>query len=79
MTQSEYKNKYGTIISEFTHGEFSENLSKIEMPPQSKSEREIFEFISSFYSGKIITNTKQIIHPFEVDIYLPDIKLATGM
>ena len=76
ITQSEYKNKYGTIISEFTHGEFSENLSKIEMPPQSKSEREIFEFISSFYSGKIITNTKQIIHPFEVDIYLPDIKLA---
>lgn len=76
MTQSEYKNKYGTIISEFTHGEFSENLSKIEMPPQSKSEREIFEFISSFYSGKIVTNTKQVIHPFEVDIYLPDTKLA---
>lgn len=76
ITQSEYKDKYGTIISGFTQEKFSENLSKIEMPPQSKSEKEIFEFISSFYSGKIVTNTKQVIHPFEVDIYLPDIKLA---
>jgi hypothetical protein len=76
MTPLEYKNKYGVLISDSTKILFSENLSKIEMPPQSKSEQEIFEFISSVYSGNIITNTKQIIPPFEVDIYVPDLKFA---
>jgi very-short-patch-repair endonuclease len=76
MTQSDYKEKYGMIISESTKNLFSDNLSKIEMPPQSKSEKEIYEFISSIYDGNIVTNTKQVIGPFEIDIYLPDLKFA---
>ena len=76
ITQSDYKEKYGSIISESTQNLFSDNLSKIEMPPQSKYEREIYDFISSVYSGVIVTNTKQVISPFEVDVYLPDLKFA---
>ena len=42
----------------------------------SYKELEIFNFISDNYNGEIITNTKSIIYPYELDIYLPDLKLA---
>lgn len=79
ITQSEYKDTYGGLISESTKNLYSDNLSKIEMPPQSKSEREIFDFLSEHYLGKIVTNTKQVIPPFEVDIYLPELKFAVEL
>lgn len=43
---------------------------------RSKAEDEILMFIKSFYKGRIIKNDRNIIHPKELDIYLPDIKLA---
>ena len=43
----------------------------------SKGEREILEFIKSIYSGKILTNTKDILdNKQELDIYIPDKKIA---
>jgi len=33
-------------------------------------------FIESIYSGEIIYNTRSIISPFEIDIYLPKLKVA---
>ena len=42
----------------------------------SKKEREVVEFISSVYKGRIIANTKRVIPPKELDIYLPDLKIA---
>ena len=42
----------------------------------SNSENELKEFIKEIYNGKIIFNNKSIIKPLELDIYLPDIKLA---
>jgi hypothetical protein len=43
---------------------------------QSKYEKEIVEFIKSIYSGEIQENTRRIIPPKELDIYLPELKLA---
>lgn len=43
---------------------------------RSTPELEIVEFIKSFYTKNIQINTRQIIKPFELDIYLPDIKLG---
>ena len=43
---------------------------------RSRPEDEIIEFIKTFYSKKIEKNTRQIIKPKELDIYLPDIKLG---
>ena len=41
----------------------------------SKPEKELYEFIKSFHN--IVTfHNKQIIKPLELDIYLPDLKLA---
>ena len=42
----------------------------------SKSEKEIVDFISSIYGGEIIENDRRVLYPKELDIYLPDLKLA---
>jgi nitrite reductase/ring-hydroxylating ferredoxin subunit len=39
-------------------------------------ELQLLEFIQTNYMGEIITNSKQIIAPLELDIYLPELKLA---
>lgn len=39
-------------------------------------EKEIFEYASSIYNGEIVRNTKAIIPPLELDIYIPDKKIA---
>ena len=43
---------------------------------QSVLENNIIYYIESIYNGTIIRNTKDIIKPKELDIYLPDLKLA---
>ncbi|MDR0676612.1 MAG: DUF723 domain-containing protein [Elusimicrobiota bacterium] len=42
----------------------------------SKAEEEVYNFISSLYSGEIIRRSKSIINNFELDIYIPEKKLA---
>lgn len=43
---------------------------------QSVIENSIASFIESIYDGEIIRNTRSIINPKELDIYIPDKKLA---
>jgi conserved hypothetical protein len=42
----------------------------------SKFEIEIVNFIKTFYLGEIVTNSKDIIPPMELDIYVPSLNLA---
>lgn len=42
----------------------------------SRSEREIRDFVSSLYEGPLVFNDRTLCYPFEVDIYIPDKKLA---
>jgi len=42
----------------------------------SNSEKEIVDFIKSIYSGEIIENSRNIISPYELDIYIPEKNLA---
>lgn len=42
----------------------------------SKSEKDILRFIKKIYEGKIIENCNNLIKPYELDIYLPDLNLA---
>jgi len=42
----------------------------------SQLEQEVLTFIKSIYSGKIITNSRKIITPLELDIYIPEYNLA---
>lgn len=43
---------------------------------QSKNERDIFNFIKENYDGIIYENTKKFTNPYELDIVIPDKKLA---
>lgn len=43
---------------------------------QSGTEMQLYEFIKNNFDGEILTNIKTIIKPSELDIYLPDLKLA---
>ena len=43
---------------------------------KSQMELDLLKFIQDNYTGEIITNTKSIIGPTELDIYLPELKLA---
>ena len=42
----------------------------------SYKEKELLDFIKQNYSGEIQDNTRSIIYPLELDIYLPELKLA---
>ena len=40
------------------------------------NEKEIIEFIKEYYQGKIIENSRSIISPYELDIYIPEKNIA---
>ena len=42
----------------------------------SNKEKELYDFIVSIYQNKVIKNTRKIISPLELDIYIPDKNLA---
>jgi len=42
----------------------------------SDEEKELRAFITSHYFGEILTSHRKLIYPYELDIYLPDLKLA---
>jgi len=42
----------------------------------SSIEEDFYEYILSIYDGEIIRNSRKIINPYEIDIYLPDKKIA---
>jgi hypothetical protein len=42
----------------------------------SSYESEIIDYISTFYNGTLIKNSRNIISPFELDLYYPEKKIA---
>jgi hypothetical protein len=43
---------------------------------RSKFEIEIYEYIKSIYSDRIICNDRSLIYPYELDIYIPNKRIA---
>ena len=43
---------------------------------KSNMEYELFSFINSICDFNVIRNSKRVINPLEIDIYIPDLKLA---
>ena len=52
--------------------EYCDNVTSI----SSVKEKEILAYLKSIYTGKIITNLRRVINPLELDIYIPEKKLA---
>lgn len=69
-----YKNKY--FISNEDIDKIYDYYISHEKFSTSEPEKQILQIIKNNYSGKIITHSRKIIKPKELDIYLPDIKLA---
>lgn len=42
----------------------------------SRAEKDLLSYIKSLYSGTILANDRKLIKPYELDIYLPEKKLA---
>jgi hypothetical protein len=42
----------------------------------SKSERDILEFVESEYKGEVVSGSRKVIPPTEVDVFLPELGLA---
>jgi DNA-directed RNA polymerase subunit RPC12/RpoP len=43
---------------------------------KSQGEEDLYAFVKSLYNGEIIRNTRSVIAPLELDIFIPDKKLA---
>lgn len=43
---------------------------------QSFAQRQLFDFIESIYGGLILKNDKTLIAPYQIDIYIPELKLG---
>ena len=80
ITQKQYKQKYGNIISVTTHNKLSDSyktgLALYKGHYISKAEIEIHEFLISNGITTISQSNRSIINPYEIDIYLPDYNLA---
>jgi hypothetical protein len=58
------------------HSEICTICNPTDLNVVSEMEKELYEFININYNGEILTNTKKIIYPYELDIYIPNLKLA---
>ena len=81
----ELRNKY-VFVCDTCNQEFEDSFATSSViacpycyPPTtttSQFEMYVMEYIKSIYSGEILRNCRKLIPPKEVDIYLPEIKLA---
>lgn len=48
-------------------------------PSMSYLESDMLQYVRSIYRGEIVLNTRSIISPYEVDIWIPDLKVGIEM
>jgi len=58
------------------NNELCTNCNPVGINNVSQPEKKLLSFIEDNYDGKIIINSKSIIPPYELDIYLPELNLA---
>ena len=65
---------YSTLIQKIHKYEL-ENIVDI-CSNTSEKEKELYDYIRSIHNGEIYTNTRDIIKPLELDIYIPEKRVA---
>lgn len=76
------ENEFIISYSGFNHllntydNSFCPHCSRIIEHGKSLKEKELLEYIKTIYTNQIEINTRTIIPPKEIDIYLPDLKLG---
>ena len=71
-----FDNDFRFYIEESNLPILSDFFSKTDACGKSYSEKELVDFVKSIYFDEIVENTKRIIPPKELDIYIPKMKLA---
>lgn len=71
-----FDNDFRFYIEESNLPILSDFFSKTDACGKSYSEKELVAFVKSIYFDEIVENTKRIIPPKELDIYIPKMKLA---
>lgn len=70
-------NKCGTIFKDDFHSGFPVcRTCKPSMVGTSHQEQEVIEYIKSIYSGTVLVHDRKLLNGKELDIYLPDLKVA---
>ena len=69
-------NKQNSAISNVYLPKIQEFAQKYELTVRSTAEDILRQDISAIYKGTIKANTRKIIAPLELDIYLPELKIA---
>ena len=69
-------NKQNSAISNVYLPKIQEFAQKYGLTVRSTAEDVLKQDISTIYKGTIISNTRKIIKPLELDLYLPDLKIA---
>ena len=77
----EYESRTFNNVWRLTSCTFKNNCSPIcsnciNKFSSSSYEEDIHNFISELYSGECVRNSRSIIHPFELDLYYPEKKIA---
>ena len=87
LEKSDYKDSHSKITFKCpTHGEYKRDAFHAlrnatcpmctELQKISDGEIELGNLISTFYDGEINRNNRGVIYPQELDVYLPDVKIA---
>ena len=65
---------------QFLHWRLDRNINPCsnccDLSNKSNDEVEIYDYVTENYSGSVIANSRQIIQPYELDIFIPELKLA---
>jgi hypothetical protein len=80
----EYVIKCESCKEVFLWDEFIYTYKRVEHNPYckncighfSKEEKRLLNFVKSIYDGPILENDRNVIKPYELDIYLPDLAIA---
>lgn len=65
-----------TVLGRYDNGKILAHCRKCYPYNSSIGEKQLLEYIKSVYDGQVLENDRQAIKPKELDIYLPDKKLA---
>jgi len=75
-TITEMSIELGYLNSQSLTERFHNSGIEVKRFPTSIEEQFIFDFISSNYNGDVKRSDRSVINPCELDIYIPDLKLA---
>lgn len=64
------------MLLNYYSSNFCPNCKRIIFHGKSQGEKELLNYIKTLYNNEILENVRTIISPKELDIYLPDLKLA---